>query len=195
MWDEEGDCCVHLHAQGSSQRGPSFRIPHRVLKQKKCSVLLDRCHKRIPSSVEDCSHEPATMQLFIPVPREKLRENSFRWHITTRNVFAFLLGRPLVGNHMGQAFVDVQERLIEYRPTHPNNYQDFLDYAENQGYRDLVECTDYALASLFYAEHFKLRDVWIDAFAHCVGMNESLAHSPEYAVSRCPSKQVYPNFS
>jgi hypothetical protein len=29
---------------------------------------------------------------------------------------------------------------------------------------------------------FKLRPAWIDAFAHCVGMNESLSLSPEYAV-------------
>lgn len=85
---------------------------------------------------------------------------------------------------MGQTFVDLQERLRTFRPECTSNQQDFLDYAENQGYRDLVECTDYALASLFYAEHYKLKDVWIDAFAHCVGMNDSLALSPEYAV--CP---------
>ena len=96
--------------------------------------------------------------------------------------YNFLLGKPLVGDHMGQAFVDLQERLQHFRPSHANNHQDFLDYAENQGYRDLVECTDYALASLFYAEHYKLRDTWVDAFAHCVGMSESLVLSPEYVV-------------
>ncbi|KAJ4374006.1 hypothetical protein N0V83_002745 [Neocucurbitaria cava] len=58
-----------------------------------------------------------------------------------------------------------------------------MDYAENQGYRDLLECTDYALANLYYGERYKLREVWIDAFAHCVGMNDSLTLSPEYAVS------------
>lgn len=119
----------------------------------------------------------------MPTPEGTSRENAFDWHITTRNLFAFVLGRPLVGEHMGQAFVDLQERLRIVRPS-SNNHQDFLDYADTQGYRDFTECTDYALAMLFYAEHYKLRDVWIDAFAHCVGMNDSLALSPEYAVSR-----------
>jgi hypothetical protein len=55
----------------------------------------------------------------------------------------------------------------------------------------LVECTDYALASLFYAEHYKLRDVWVDAFAHCVGMNESLVLSPEFSVRSLCLLSVY----
>ncbi|KAK3216937.1 hypothetical protein GRF29_1g1462448 [Pseudopithomyces chartarum] len=33
---------------------------------------------------------------------------------------------------------------------------------------------------LYYAEHYKLRSVWMDAFAHCVGMNERLVLSPEF---------------
>ncbi|KAI4929436.1 uncharacterized protein J4E92_005100 [Alternaria infectoria] len=137
----------------------------------------------MPSSLTNANGEHSIVELFIPVPEELSRENSFRRHIATRNFFAFLLGKPLVGDHMGQAFVDVQERLHHFRPSHPNNHQDFLDYAENQGYRDLVECTDYALASLYYAEHFKLRDIWVDAFAHCVGMSDSLVLSPEYVLT------------
>ena len=138
--------------------------------------------KRMPSSLSNSNRGSSTVQIFIPAPEAASRENSFKWHITTRNFFAFLLGKPLVGEHMGQAFVDLQERLRLFRPD-ASNHQDFLDYAENQGYRDLLECTDYALANLYYAEHYKLRDVWIDAFAHCVGMNDSLPLSPEYAVS------------
>ncbi|EUC38788.1 hypothetical protein COCCADRAFT_81989 [Bipolaris zeicola 26-R-13] len=195
LWYEDGDCYVHLHARGMSRRGPSFCIPFRVLRQKKCESVINQCDahlislqtsasqklKRVPSSLIDANKQPSTMELFIPAPAEVARQDSFRWHITTRNFFAFLLGKPLVGDHMGQAYVDLQERLDLFRPDHPNNVQDFLSYAEDQGYRDLVECTDYALASLFYAERYKLRDVWVDAFAHCVGMNESLALSPEFS--------------
>jgi hypothetical protein len=137
---------------------------------------------RMPSSLISANRGQSIVEVFIPAPEELSREDSFRWHITSRNFFAFLLGKPLVGDHMGQAFVDLQQRLHHFRPSHPNNHQDFLDYAENQGYRDLVECTDYALASLYYAEHYKLRDIWVDAFAHCVGMSDSLALSPEYVV-------------
>ena len=141
----------------------------------------------MPSSLSTTEEGTSTIQLFIPAPDGTLREDSFRWHVTTRNFFALLMGKPLVGEHMGQAFVDLQERLFLYRPDQADNHQEFLDYLEGQGYRNFVNCTDYALASLYYAEHYKYRAVWIDAFAHCVGMNESLKLSPEYTVSNCQS--------
>ncbi|KAF2856882.1 hypothetical protein T440DRAFT_484970 [Plenodomus tracheiphilus IPT5] len=195
LYYAEGDCYVHLHARGASRRGPSFCIPFRVLRQKKCIMLLNQCDAQIisstdlhprqlskmPSSLNNPGEEASTIQLFVPAPNDISREEAFRWHITTRNFFALLLGKPLVGEHMGQALVDLHERLDLFRPDQTNNDQEFLDYLENQGYRDLVECTDYALASLYYAEHYRLKTVWIDAFAHCVGMNESLILSPEYA--------------
>jgi hypothetical protein len=93
-----------------------------------------------------------------------------------------VFGKPLVGKKMGQAMVDLQERMRLFRSGRVNNHQDFLNYAEDQGYRDFVECADYALAMLYYAEHYKLRDVWIDAFAHSVGMNDTLSLSPEFEV-------------
>ncbi|KAF3000719.1 hypothetical protein E8E13_003196 [Curvularia kusanoi] len=137
----------------------------------------------LSSSLTLPSREVGVVNLFIPAPEYASRQDSFRWHITTRNFFAFLLGKPLVGYHMGQCFVDLQERIQFFRSGHGDNHQDFLQYAEDQGYRDFAECTDYALASLFYAEAYKLRDAWIDAFAHCVGMNESLSLSPEYTTT------------
>jgi hypothetical protein len=197
LWVEDGDCYVHLYAQGASRRGPSFRIPFRALRQKKCSTMLNVCYAQIASrngsevqqlmSISSSlilpNRELGIVHLFIPAPDDTSRQDSFKWHVTTRNFFAFLLGKPLVGYQMGQAFVDLQERLQLFRSELVNNHEDFLQYAEDQGYRDFAECTDYALASLFYAETYKLRHVWIDAFAHCVGMNESLSLSPEYAVS------------
>ncbi len=189
---------MHLYAQGASRRGPSFCVPFRALRQKKCHSLLKVCRAQLASrdgsevqelinlssSLALSNREPGVANLFIPAPEDASRPDAFKWHVTTRNFFAFLLGKPLVGQHMGQAFVDLQERIRLFRSGLFDNHQDFLQYAEDQGYRDFAECTDYALASLFYAEAYKLRPVWIDAFAHCVGMNESLSLSPEYAV--CP---------
>jgi hypothetical protein len=189
---QDGDCRVHLYARGASRRGPSFCVPLRALRQRGCDGLLDVCYAQaMPEESEELprlqsfnhTHRGSTpVELYVPAPEDASREEAFDWHITTRNFFAFVLGRPLVGRHMGQAFVDLYERLDLFRSKHVNNHEDFLAYAENQGYRDLVECTDYALASLFFAERYKLRDVWIDAFAHCVGMGDSTSLSPEYAV-------------
>jgi hypothetical protein len=209
LWFDDGDCHVHFYAQGASRRGPSLRIPFRALRQKKCGSLLSVCYAETVSSTGATSElvsvsstpsfltrEAGTINLYVPAPDEAGREDSFRWHITTRNFFAFVLGKPLVGYHMGQTFVDLQQRLHLFRPNLSTNHQDFLQYAEDQGYRDFVECTDYALASLFYAEHYKLREVWIDAFAHCVGMSDSVGLSPEYGVSAfvIVRKASYANF-
>lgn len=79
--------------------------------------------------------------------------------------------------------IDLQERMHLFRSGWVGNQQDFLDYADAQGYRNFAECADYALAILYYSEYYKLRDVWIDAFAHCVGMNDRLVLSPEFEVS------------
>jgi len=123
-----------------------------------------------------------TVELYIPAPEDASRETSFNWHLTTRNFFAFLFGKPLVGRHIGQTLVELQERMQLFRSGLINNQQDLLEYLDQQGYRYLVECPDYALAMLYYAEHYKLRDVWIDAFAHCCGMNEVLSLSEEFEV-------------
>jgi hypothetical protein len=197
LWMPDGDCAVHLYARGASRRGPSFCVPLRALRQKGCSSLLDVCYAQaiVETSTgpreqriytfDNLNRESLAVELYIPAPDNASREESFDWHLATRNFFAFVLGKPLVGRQMGQAYVDLYERMKTFRSDRVDNHYDFLQYAEAQGYRDLVECTDYALASLYYAERYKLRDVWIDAFAHCVGMNDSIGLSPEYtAISR-----------
>lgn len=137
----------------------------------------------VSSNVKRPGEASCTIELYIPAPEDTSRETSFQWHIATRNFFAFVSGKPLVGNHLGQAMINLQERMRLFRSGRVDNNQDFLEYAEAQGYLDFVGFPDYALAMLYYAEHYKLRDAWIDAFAHCVGMNEKLVLSPEFPVS------------
>ncbi|KAF2867823.1 hypothetical protein BDV95DRAFT_162631 [Massariosphaeria phaeospora] len=194
LWYEDGDCYVHLYARGHSQRGPSFCVPFRVLRESKCGSMFSLCFaqitpapgsnsprsKRISSGLNTPVSSANTVELYIPAPDEATREAAFQWHITTRNFFAYILNKPLVGNHMGQSLMALQERMQLFRSGQIDNFQDLLLYAEQQGYRDLVDCPDYALAMLFYAEHYKLRDIWIDAFAHCVGMNNRLSVSKEF---------------
>jgi hypothetical protein len=138
--------------------------------------------RRVSSGFSTPLSKSNTVELYIPAPEDATRQASFQWHVTTRNFFAFVFGRPLVGTHLGDALVELRERMDLFRSGQIDNQQDFLAYAEEQGYRDYVDCPDYALAMLFYSEHNKLRDVWIDAFVHCVGMNERLTMSQEFEV-------------
>ena len=70
-----------------------------------------------------------------------------------------------------------------YRTEATDNKRDFLEYAEEMGYLDFPNCPDYALAMLYYAEYFQMGELFIDAFAHCVGMNDRLCLSGEFEVS------------
>lgn len=123
-------------------------------------------------------------EIYIPAPEDSMREEAFTWHIATRNFFAFIFLKPLVGVHLGKSIVQLQERLHTFRSSKEvNNHSDLMEYLEEMGYLEFGHNPDYALAILYYAEHYRLQDLWIDAFAHCVGMNDLLSMSSEFEVS------------
>ncbi|KAK5257574.1 hypothetical protein LTR16_000206 [Cryomyces antarcticus] len=119
-------------------------------------------------------------ELYIPAPEASMREEAFQWHITTRNFFAWMFGKPVVGGSLGKCLVDLLERIQLFRSDKADNLQDFMLYLQEMGYLDFAHCPDYSLALLYFAEHFELHDLWTDAFAHCVGMNETLCLSTEF---------------
>lgn len=53
-------------------------------------------------------------KVFIDAHSGGSKVDVLRYHITTRNFFAFLLRKPLVGFTFYQALVDLHERLEEY---------------------------------------------------------------------------------
>lgn len=194
LWFPDGDCFIHLYARGNSKRGPSFRLPYAALKDESCDSMFDACYcqssAETPYSASATSAEgyfsaPPTAdrhELFIPAPEDSMREEAFLWHLTTRNFFAFLFGRPLVGSHLGKSLVALHERLSIFRAGSSHNHDDFMAYLEEMGYLDFAHCPDYALAALYYAEYYGLHELWVDAFAHCVGMNDDLSASKEFEV-------------
>ena len=123
---------------------------------------------------------PENYDLYIPAPENLSREEAFKYHLTTRNFFAWALGKPLVGDGLGPSLIALLERMNEYRTNQEDNTEDFVQYIDNQDYSDFRECPDHALAVLQFAEHFNIRDLWIDAFVHCTGMNNDLASSGEF---------------
>lgn len=178
---QDGNCLVYLYAKGQSQRGPSFQIPMQALKTARCTQLLALTS---PVSNWPLPENGAVSQyeLYLPAPLESLRQEVFRWHITTRNVFAWMCGKPLIGEHLGQSLCNLLERIVVWRELSANNIEDVLVYTDTCGYSSVGNCPDHALAMLYFAEEFELKSVWIDAFAHCVGMNDILLQSSEYEV-------------
>lgn len=148
-------------------------MPYDTLAEAHCEGLFDMFFTERSST-------SGRYELYIPAPEDAMREEAFQWHVTTRNFFAFIFQKPMVGVNLGRSLVDLQERLHLFRYGDVNNHADFRRYAEEMGYMDFSHNPDYALAFLYYAEQYQLDDMWIDAFAHCVGMNESLSMSVEF---------------
>jgi hypothetical protein len=121
-------------------------------------------------------------EMYIPPPPAAERGQIFLYHMATRNFFAWIFGKSLVGSHLGGALVGLLNSMMEFRPMGEDNVQDILNYMDEEGYADMRSQPDHALAVLFFAEHFRFKDLWIDAFAHCTGMHEKLAGSPGFEV-------------
>ncbi|KAF2095450.1 hypothetical protein NA57DRAFT_14281, partial [Rhizodiscina lignyota] len=182
LFHPTGDCLVHLYAKGHSRRGPSFSVHLKRIHEMRCGPMFTLCFadETPESAARQIPGAPKVYEIFIPAPQDAMREDAFTWHITTRNFFAFVFGKPLVGAHLGKALVDLQERLHVFRSEEVDNFADMAAYLEKAGYLNFNHNPDYALAVLYYADHYKLRDLWIDAFAHSVGMNDKLSASSEY---------------
>ena len=131
----------------------------------------------------------------MPAPSHLSREDAFKYHLTTRNFFAWMFEKPLVGSSLSEALIALLERMNEYRPDEGENQDDVLVYLDGQGYTDFRECPDHALAVLQFAEKFEIRELWTDAFVHSTGMNDTLSKSDEFAVSQTPRLKLYTHYS
>jgi hypothetical protein len=186
----DGDVLVFLHEPGSSRRGASFRLHAELIATTGFQSLVDRCvvapiptHWAMPPR-PDGQTATTVNELYLPAPQDADKETISRHHLATRNLFAWLYDRPMTGKTLGAALVDVLSRAHLYRPNAPEtNNRDMLAYLDRRGYIDFRECVDHALAALRLAETFGLEDLWVNAFAHCVGLNHSLHMSIEFDVS------------
>ncbi|KAI1627414.1 hypothetical protein EDD37DRAFT_260887 [Exophiala viscosa] len=187
-----GDCLVYLREPGQSSRGPAFRVHTAFLRVKGFDSLIDRCMMRnsfhtarqcVMPNCPGCDPYQTLLELYIPVPPGLGLQEIFDYHITTRNFFAWLYNRPLSGRTLGKALAELKKRIDVYRPDNSTqNMLEVVSYAENQRYLDFRECGDHALAALYLAEELQVEDLWVDAFSHCVGMNQlDLRASIEYA--------------
>lgn len=159
-----------------------------------CRPLLDRflaeTIPELPSSDVSSSEEgsyyghPSSgkFELYIPAPSTAERGQAFLYHSATRNFFAWVFGKSLVGSHLGGALVGLLNSMAEFRSAGEDNIQAIVDYMDEEGYADMRNSPDHALAVLFFAEYFHFKDMYIDAFAHCAGMHDKLASSSGFEV-------------
>lgn len=119
-------------------------------------------------------------ELHVGAPKYLTRPDTFRWHLATRNFFAWLMGKPLAGAQLGLALSDLLERMREYRSEEVDNEADLLVFAGELGYTQLAHQPDHAVAMLVLAERQHMQSLWIDAFTHCVGISGEIMDAPDF---------------
>ncbi|KAI1376741.1 hypothetical protein F4677DRAFT_445063 [Hypoxylon crocopeplum] len=187
LWHRDGNCYIHLYGQGQSRRGPAFKVPFSKLLEANCYPLIDRFMARNVRSLTGCvqtdNNDPARqsrIELFIPTPPRSDKKQAYKYHLATRNFLAFVFRRSVVGENLGAALITLMHSMHEFRTHDVDNVQDMMSYLDEEGYLNLRHHPTHALAILRLAETFQLRDLFINAFAHCCGMSDRLLAAPEY---------------
>jgi hypothetical protein len=138
---------------------------------------------QLRGSVDYWSKVQERVELYIPPPPGCDKQQALAYHLATRNFFAWLCRRSMVGEHLGLALVGLVNSMHEFRVKTAENVPDLMEYLDEEGYLDFRGQPNHALAILYMAEVLQLRELYIDAFAHCVGMTDRLFLSSEYQVS------------
>ena len=169
-----------------------MRVPFRDVEKLDSTHLMNEClrvrrHCKPRRSTVDSSCKSSTSEadaphyeLYIPSPRDINRDAAFAFHLSTRNFFAYAVGRPVVGERLSVALEGLWQRLRSWAPKAATSSK-LIAYLDAQGYSNFAANPEHALACLKFAEIAKIREVWINAFVHCAGMHEQLFLSPEFA--------------
>lgn len=93
----------------------------------------------------------------------------------------------MVGESLGWALKSLSERVKTWVPAGDIYvYQEMMQYTDLAGYLNFVDLPENALAMLQLAEEYQDKTLWIDAFAHCVGMKDRLPQCSGWNVCRSP---------
>lgn len=142
--------------------------------------------RRAPSSASVISNPGNEAQIrheiHFPAPDGASRTEILRHHITTRNFFALLLNKPLVGLTFYQALIDLHERLLVFMPRESNCTDVVIGFLTRNHLHNI--CNDPAAAAglLAYSEDDEVQwpEGWREGFVHCSGMYTKLRELPEF---------------
>lgn len=142
----DGNTLVYLYSRGRSQRGPSFRIPYDFLLYSGCRPLVERSLiSTLPTSPycdQETKFDSGESYLYLHAPEHLSREESFAYHVTTRNFFAWLIGAPIVGSEPVSALLALKDRMDIWRDEGSDNFKAICNYIREQGYGDISQIED-----------------------------------------------------
>ncbi|KAI9794235.1 MAG: hypothetical protein M1816_006161 [Peltula sp. TS41687] len=132
-------------------------------------------------SLPDKDH-PIRHEIFFPAPPEASKQEFLRYHLTTRNVFALLYNKKIVGLNLYQILVDLHERLQLYMPSTADTAGMIIDYLVFNRVDDIRKDPASAAGLLAWSECATVRwfEGWREAFVHCSGMYGRLKYATEF---------------
>ena len=122
---------------------------------------------------------PIRHEIHFPAPPEASRLDILRHHITTRNLFAMLTNKPLVGLTFYQALVDLQERLEDLIPG-SNSAQAIMRYLIRNRLHNVSNEPVAAAGLVAWSEDNFWQEGWREGYVHCCGMYSRLRTMPEF---------------
>lgn len=121
-------------------------------------------------------------EIHFPAPSDASRLDILRHHITTRNFFALLLAKPLVGLTFYQALIDLHQRLMLYIPQEPNCALIIIKCLMENSLHNVSNDPAAAAGLLAWSEDEEVcwQEGWREGFVHCSGMYGQLKDLPEF---------------
>ena len=124
---------------------------------------------------------PVMYELSFPVPADASPAEVLRHHLTTRNVFALLMNKAIVGLDFGQTLKDLHRRLLQYMPPETGCAGMIKRYLVDNELNDVRNDPTMAAGLLVWSEEPSVcwSEGWREGFVHCVGMYPRLSAMAE----------------
>lgn len=148
-WAKDANCLIFLSHEAEEQGDWSLGVNFEDLVTSKCKPLLMRLKTRSISN-QRCEplHNDTTAGsnpklptskcwLCLEPPEHYNAAEKEQFNVTTRNFFAWMVKKPLVGPDPALALLGVKYRMDMWRSPGQDNYSTIFQYAKHQGYGDL----------------------------------------------------------
>ena len=124
---------------------------------------------------------PVLYELSFPVPAGASQAEVLRHHLATRNVFALLMNKAIVGLDFGQTLKDLHGRLLQYMPPETGCAGMIKRYLVDNELNDVRNDPAIAAGLLAWSEDPSVcwPEGWREGFVHCVGMYPRLSATTE----------------
>lgn len=145
---EDANCLIYISSSQAQREQPSFNIPFERLIWSQCQPLIKRAviHETpsgnspsAPIPPRSTKSQPSQLNcmLILQAPEECGSEEVTQYDITTRNFFAWLMEKPIVGPDPASALLALKIRMDVWRTSSVDNFATLDQYSKAQGYGDL----------------------------------------------------------